>query len=148
MVDRFDVGIDDLWSAFTNPRRLAGWFGEVDGDLRPGGEFRARIALSGERRGVVDACEPPHRLVVTIRDPDPQPGQPGQTVIEAELIADGVQSKLAWEESGMPIDLLPAYGTGIQIHFERLADYISGLELGDVEARWAELFPAYEALAP
>ena len=43
-------------------------------------------------------------------------------------------------------DRFPAYGGGIQIHVEHLADYISGRELHNVEARWNELFAAYEAL--
>jgi hypothetical protein len=47
---------------------------------------------------------------------------------------------------GMPVNLLPAYGAGIQIHVEHLADYIGGRELRNVEARWNELFAAYEAL--
>src|ERR1022692_3308508 len=34
MQDRFDTDIDDLWSALTDPRRLARWMGEVEGDLR------------------------------------------------------------------------------------------------------------------
>jgi uncharacterized protein YndB with AHSA1/START domain len=144
--DRLETGIDDLWGALTDPDRLVHWFGEVDGELAPGGEFRVRIALSGERRGQVEACEPPQRLLVTMHDPDRQPGQPEQTVIEARLIAEGAQTRLVWEERGLPVNLLPAYGAGIQIHVEHLADYIGGRELRDVEARWNELFPAYEAL--
>ncbi len=31
MEDRFDTDIDNLWSALTDPRRLAGWLGEVEG---------------------------------------------------------------------------------------------------------------------
>ena len=146
MEDRLDTGIDDLWGALTNPDRLIHWFGEVDGELSQGGEFRVRIAVAGERRGQVEACEPPQRLLLTMRDPDPQPGQPEQTVIEAQLIAEGAQTRLIWEERGMPVNLLPAYGAGIQIHVEHLADYISGRELRNVEGRWNELFPAYEAL--
>ena len=146
MEDRYDTDIDDLWLAFTDPRRLARWFGEVEGELSEGGEFRVRIALAGERTGLVEACEPPQRLLLRMRDPDPQPGQPEQTVIEARLIAEGVRTRLVWEERGMPVNLLPAYGAGIQIHVEHLADYISGRELRNVEARWNELFPAYEAL--
>jgi uncharacterized protein YndB with AHSA1/START domain len=34
MEDRFDTGIDDLWSALTDPRRLVRWIGDVEGDLR------------------------------------------------------------------------------------------------------------------
>jgi uncharacterized protein YndB with AHSA1/START domain len=146
MEDRLDTGIDDLWGALTDPDRLARWFGEVEGELSPGGEFRVRIDLAGERRGQVEACEPPQRLLVTMRDPDPQPGQPEQTVIEAQLIAEGAQTRLVWEERGMPVNLLPAYGAGVQIHVEHLADYLSGRELRHAEARWNELFPAYEAL--
>jgi uncharacterized protein YndB with AHSA1/START domain len=146
MEGRFDTGVDDLWAALTDPDRLAHWFGEVEGELARGGEFRVRIALAGDRTGYVEACEPLRRLLLTMRDPKPQPGQPEQTVIEAELIAEGVQTRLVWEERGMPVNLLPAYGAGIQIHVEHLADYISGRDLRNVEIRWNELFPAYEAL--
>ena len=143
--DRLDTAIDDLWGALTDPDRLAHWFGQVEGELSQGGEFRVRIALAGERTGRVEACEPPRRLLLTMRDPDPQPGQPGQTVIEAQLTAEGAQTRLVWEERGMPVNLLPAYGAGIQIHVEHLADYLGGRELADAEARWNELFAAYEA---
>jgi uncharacterized protein YndB with AHSA1/START domain len=81
--DRLDAGIDDLWGALTDPARLARWFGEVEGELSQGGEFHVRIALGGPRTGQVEACEPPRRLLLTMRDPEPQPGQPEQTVIEA-----------------------------------------------------------------
>ena len=146
MEDRLGAGIDDVWRALTDPDRLAHWYGEVEGELSQGGEFRVRIALSGERIGRVEACEPPRRLLLAMRDPDPQPGQPGQTVIEVQLIAEGARTRLVWETRGMPVNLLPAYGAGIQIHVEHLADYINGREFRNVEARWAELFPAYEAL--
>jgi uncharacterized protein YndB with AHSA1/START domain len=146
MEDRLDTGIDDLWRALTDPDRLAQWYGDVEGDLSEKGEFRVRIALAGERIGHVGACEPPQRLLLTMHDPDPQPGQPEQTLIEAQLTAEGSQTRLVWEERGMPVNLLPAYGAGIQIHVEHLADYIGGRELRSVEARWNELFPAYEAL--
>jgi uncharacterized protein YndB with AHSA1/START domain len=146
MEDRLDAGIDDLWGAVTDPGRLAHWYGEVEGELSHGGEFRVRIALAGERRGRVEACEPPRRLLLTMHDPDPQPGQPEQTVLEAQLVAEGAQTRLVWEERGIPVNLLPAYGAGIQIHVEHLADYLGGREPRNVEARWNELFPAYEAL--
>ncbi|WP_344151009.1 SRPBCC domain-containing protein [Nocardioides koreensis] len=38
--------MDDLWSALTDPSRLARWLGEVEGDLRPGGELRAHDIAS------------------------------------------------------------------------------------------------------
>src|SRR5438045_4793474 len=68
--DRYDTDIDDLWSAITDPDRLARWFGEVDGELSLGGEFRVHIADAGERTGQVEACDAPQRLFVTTRETD------------------------------------------------------------------------------
>jgi uncharacterized protein YndB with AHSA1/START domain len=49
---RFDADIGTLWSALTDPRRLLQWLGEVEGDLRPDGEFRARyFARDGKAPG-------------------------------------------------------------------------------------------------
>jgi uncharacterized protein YndB with AHSA1/START domain len=142
--DRFDTGIDDLWSALTDPRRLARWLGEVEGDQRLGGEFRARFFASGwEGTGRVEACEPPRRLLLLTR----QPGQAGEHFIEVTLTADGDQTILVWEERGMPLDQLAAYGAGIQVHVEDLAAYFAGRERCDAGARWTELFPAYQVLA-
>ncbi len=142
--DRFDTDIDDLWSALTDPRRLARWMGEVEGDLRLGGEFRARFFASGwEGTGRVEACEPPRRLLVLTK----QPGQRDEQVIEATLTADGDQTILVWEGRGMPLDQLAAYGAGIQVHVEDLAAYLAGRERCDADARWNELLPAYQDLA-
>ena len=148
MEERFATDIEDIWSALTDPERLAHWIGEVEGDLRPDGEFRARWVSSGwEGTGRIEACEPPLRLVLTMRDADPQPGQPDETVIEVMLAADGDQTVLVVDERGLPMDLLAAYGAGVQIHVEDLAAHIAGREHGDTEARWGELLPAYQALA-
>lgn len=145
MKDRFDTGIDDLWEALTRSSRLACWYGQVEADLSEGSEFQVRIDLAGERTGRVDVWEPPRHLVLAMRDPDPQPGQPEETVIDARFSAEDACTLLVWEERGMPVAMLPAYGAGIQIHIDHLADYISGRELSDAKARWSELFPAYEA---
>ena len=142
--DRFDTDIDDLWSALTDPRRLARWLGEVEGDLRLGGEFRARFFASGwEGTGRVEACEPPRHLLVLTKDPD----VPYELVIEATLTADGGQTILILEERGMPLDQLAAYGAGIQVHVEDLAAHIAGRERCDAQTRWNELMPAYQDLA-
>jgi uncharacterized protein YndB with AHSA1/START domain len=148
MEDRFEVGVEEVWSAVTDPARLAAWWGQVEGDLRVGGEFRAHIADAGDFTGHVDVCEPPHRLRVTMRDADPKPGQPEQMVTDVQLSADGDRTLLIVEERGMPVNLLAAYGAGIQIHVEHLADHLAGRDLRDTEARWGRLFPAYEPLAP
>jgi uncharacterized protein YndB with AHSA1/START domain len=141
--DRFDTGIDDLWSALTDPGRLARWIGEFDGDLRLGGEFRARYFDGWEGTGRVEACEPPRRLLVLTR----HVRQVEEHTVEATLTADGDHTILVLEQRGMPVNLLAEYGAGIQVHIEDLAAHIAGRERCDVEARWGELLPAYEALA-
>jgi hypothetical protein len=143
MQDRYDTDIGDLWSALTDPSRLARWLGEVEGDLRPGGEFRARFFDGWEGTGRVEACEPPGRLLVVTK----HHRQPDEQVIEAMLAADGDQTILVWEERGIPLNLLAAYGSGIQVHVEDLAAHIAGRERCDGEARWNELMPAYQDLA-
>lgn len=152
--DRYDTDIDDLWSAITDPDRLARWFGDVDGDLSLGGEFRVRIPDAGERTGQVDACEPPQRVLVTTRETEEsyRRGQgvpPFDAVWEITLTADGDQTILVIEVKGMPLDKIAFFGAGWQIHAENLANHLAGREPNDIdtEARWSELVPAYQKLA-
>ncbi len=141
--NRFDATIDELWSALTDPLRLVRWLGDVEGDLRPGGEFRARYFASGWEGTVrVDACQPPRRLLLhtkSAEEPD--------AVIEARLTDDGEQTILTVEDRGLPLEHIAAYGAGDQIHLEDLAAYLAGGERRDARARFAVLHPAYQRLA-
>jgi uncharacterized protein YndB with AHSA1/START domain len=151
--DRFNTDIDDLWSALTDPARLARWHGQVEGDLHPGGEFRVYLEADDvESTGRVERCEPPRRLLVTTRETDDsyRKGQgvpPFDEVIEVTLTADGDQTILEIEIQGMPLDKIAFYGAGWQIHAENLAAYLAGHEPGDTEARWGEIVPPYQDLA-
>jgi uncharacterized protein YndB with AHSA1/START domain len=148
--DRYDTDIDDLWSAVTDPSRLARWFGQVEGDLHPGGDFRLSVEWDGNGR--VEACDPPRRLQVTWRESDEsfRKGRgvpPFDATIEATLTPEGNQTILVIEVRGMPLDKIAFYGAGWQIHAENLAVHIAGHERGDTEPRWDELVPAYQTLA-
>ena len=149
MADRFETGVDEVWAALTDPSRLAHWLGEVEGDLRPGGEFRAHFLASDWRgSGWIEACEPPRRLLVLTRDDDePEAEAEYQHAIEVTLTADGAATALVWEERGMPVNLLWAYGAAIQIHVEDLASHLAGRDRCDAKARFDELHPAYRDLA-
>jgi uncharacterized protein YndB with AHSA1/START domain len=143
--DRFDTDIDDLWAAITDPSRLARWLGEVEGDLRVGGEFRGQFFASGwSGSGIVEACDPPQRLRVLTRM---EPDEPYEHAIEATLTPDGDGTILVWEERGMPLDLVAEYGAGIQVHVEDLAAYLAGRGRVDAKARWEALLPPYQDLA-
>ena len=139
--DRYDTDIDDLWSALTDPDRLARWMGIFEGDLRLGGEYRARYFAGGwEGTGRVEVCEAPQRLrVVGTED-----GHTNGHVTEITLRADGDQTILVLEGRGMPADMVAAYGAGIQVHVEDLAAYVAGGERCDSDARMEVLYPAYQ----
>ena len=151
--DRYDTDIDDLWSALTDPARLARWHGQVEGDLRLGGEFRLYLEADDlEATGRVEACEPPRRLLVTTRETDEsylrgKGVPPFDESLEATLTPDGDQTILVIEVKGMPLDKVAFYGAGWQIHAENLAAYIAGRKRGDTEARWNDLVPPYQDLA-
>jgi uncharacterized protein YndB with AHSA1/START domain len=142
--DRFDTDIDDLWSALTDPVRLARWYGEVEGDLHVGGQYRARLFASGwEGVGRIEACEPPRRFVVVSKDPD----EPAESTTEVTLTADGDQTILVTEHRGVPQNLIAEYGAGNQIHVEDLGEYLAGRGRVDARSRFDQLIPAYRALA-
>jgi uncharacterized protein YndB with AHSA1/START domain len=151
--DRYDTDIDDLWSAIIDPERIARWYGRVEGDLRPGGEFRLYVVDGdSDHIGRVEVCEPPRRLLATTRETDEsyERGQgvpPFDETLEATLTAEGDQTVLVIEVRGIPLDAVAYYGAGWQIHAENLAAYLAGRDLSDAEQRWAELVPPYQDLA-
>ncbi|HET7130430.1 MAG TPA: SRPBCC family protein [Gaiellaceae bacterium] len=149
----YDTDIDDLWSAITDPDRLARWHARVEGDLRPNGEFRMYLEADDiESTGRIEACDSPRSLLVTTRETDDS-YRKGQGVpsfdktIGATLTADGDQTVLVVEVRGLPLDRIAFFAAGWQIHAENLAAYIAGRGPGDVEARWGELVPRYQELA-
>jgi uncharacterized protein YndB with AHSA1/START domain len=146
MEDRLDTNIGDLWSALTEPDRLSCWLAEIDGELQAGGEFRMRyLASQWEGTGRVKACQPPHRLLVLTKAVGQRDEDGG--VIEVTLTADGDRTVLVLEQQVLRVDLIAAFGAGIQVELEDLAAYIAGHGRCDSDARMGELIPAYEDLA-
>jgi uncharacterized protein YndB with AHSA1/START domain len=141
--DFYDTDIDDLWSALTEPDRLAHWLATVEGDLRIGGRINARFTSTFTGPGRIDVCEAPRRLQVTF-----DPGTSEETVMEANLAPVGDRTRLIIEERGLPLEDIPGHGAGWQAHIEDLAAYLGGGETADVwPNRWEELIPAYQAIA-
>ena len=140
--DRFDTDVDRVWSALTDPERLARWLGEFKGDLRRAGRFHARFFASDwHGTGRVEVCDPPRHLLVLMTET----GGTQQDATEVTLSAEGEQTVLIVEQRGLPRDELAAYGAGLQVHVEDLAAHLVGRERCDAPARWKELFPHYQA---
>jgi uncharacterized protein YndB with AHSA1/START domain len=143
MEDVYRTDIEDLWSALTEPHRLARWIADVQGALQVGGEIRATFTSGWDGPGRVDACDRPHFLQVTFL-----PGQQEETVLDAHLIAESDRlTRLVVEERGLLLDELAAHGAGWQAHVEDLREYLAGHSRLDLPKRWAELSPAYQDLA-
>jgi uncharacterized protein YndB with AHSA1/START domain len=140
MVDIFDCEPAELWSALTDPERLARWVAEVDGDLRVGGLVSAVFTSGWAGTLRVEACDAPRRLLV-ISDPGPD-----ETVIEALIEPDGPRSRLTIEERGHAAGELAVHGAGWQAHVEDLGHHLAGREPSDWSARWRELAPLYEGM--
>lgn len=140
--DRLDAAIEEVWSALTDPSRLAQWYGDVEGDLRAGGEFRAHVHASGwEGTGRITECEPLHRFATVSQEA----GQP-EARHTVTLTPDGDGTVIVYENLTVPVDLLWAYGVGEQIHVEDLSEHLAGRERNP-ESRWDELEPAYRGIA-
>ncbi|WP_382304451.1 SRPBCC domain-containing protein [Herbiconiux sp. UC225_62] len=139
--DVYATDIADLWSAITEPRRLARWIGTVEGDLRLGGRFDAEFTSGWQGSGVVEICDAPRLLRVRTQRPGGEP-----TVMEAQLSEEGDATRLVIEERGLPLADYADHGAGWQAHIEDLGAHIEGEEPGDWEQRWRELSTAYFAL--
>jgi uncharacterized protein YndB with AHSA1/START domain len=142
--ERFDADIDEVWSALTEPKRLARWYGNIEGELCVGGAYRAHLHSSGwEGTGRVEECEPPRRFLVVSKGLS----EANEVSTELRLTVAGDQTELVVEKRGLPLDLLWAYGAGNQIHVEDLGAHIAGRERADAKTRFDELAPAYTDLA-
>jgi uncharacterized protein YndB with AHSA1/START domain len=138
--DVYDTDIADLWSAITEPHRLARWIATVEGELKVGGIVQTHFTSTWEGPGRIDVCDAPNHLVVTM-----EPGTDDEAVIEAVLTAEGERTRLVVEERGLPLDVLYKHGAGWQAHVEDLGRYLAGGQSA-WKSRWQELTPAYQSL--
>jgi uncharacterized protein YndB with AHSA1/START domain len=129
-----------LWSACTDPDRVARWLGEVTGDRTPGGELRLTMSPPDQDVAVlrVESCDEPHRLSVGWS----WPGEPDSRV-ELTLEADGDSTLLTLEHSLLTEATAVQYGFGWEDFLNRLHELIAGREPSVVA--WSE---AQEFLEP
>ena len=139
MESRYPTDPTDLWSAVTDPQRLARWVAEVEGDLHEGGRLTARFTSGWEGAGRVLECSAPHLLRVEMDG-----GEGDRTEITATLTPDGDHTVLVIEESGIALREGLAHGAGWQAHVHDLGAHLEGRAAGDWSAQWAELFPGYQ----
>ena len=139
---RIENDRDDVWSALSEPQRLASWYGKVEGDLHVGGSFTAFVfASEWAGRGRIDACVPQRRLEVTVWEEES-----AKHILAVELSDDAGLTDLALEVRGLPLEVVWAYGVGWQVHLEDLGAHLSKDGSMNLPTRWDELEPLYRAM--
>jgi uncharacterized protein YndB with AHSA1/START domain len=110
----------DLWSAITEPERIARWFAPVSGQLSVGGAFQ----LEGNAGGRVLACEPPSSFRTTFGD--------ASSVVSVTLTAVGAGETELRLDHSVPLAMAGSVagalfaGPGWDEAFLRLTRHLAG----------------------
>ncbi|WP_104168294.1 SRPBCC domain-containing protein [Arthrobacter sp. SX1312] len=120
----FAAPIADVWAACTEPQRMERWIGTWSGDPAAG-EVVFRMTAEGddvpEEVYLVEACEPPRRLVVRSRD-------------SAPFSADGSGPRVTWQHT---LELTEAAGSTTLTFTQAVPDGPVGAALaGNVGPGW------------
>lgn len=123
----YDLPVEEVWAAVTDPERLDLWFGRWTGDPASG---TVSLVMTAEgdvppEQVAVDACEPPHRLAVTVPGPD------GPWPLELTLEPSGAGTALRLvHHLAEPYDA-GSTGPGWQYYLDRLGAVLAGTRLPD-----------------
>lgn len=126
----------DLWSALTEPDRLARWMDPVDGDFRTGGEVVVHFD-DGDARFAIDTCEAPTLLAVRWRGER-------DTVLRASVFdLGGDRARLTLVHERLSEPQAPEYAAGWHWHLAVLEGLLTGREA--TPPAWDELAGHYAA---
>ncbi|WP_172123126.1 MULTISPECIES: SRPBCC family protein [unclassified Devosia] len=93
----YDRPVETVWSAITEPERLADWMGAAYVEPHVGGRFELMVGGPHPMTGIVCAWEPPHLLEFSWSNthaPD--------SVVRYELSREGNGTRLIFTHRGMP----------------------------------------------
>ena len=98
-----DRNPDDLFSYFTEPKKLELWMAaSANIDLRPGGQLRIVARRGQVVLGTILELAPPDRLVVSWGWEGNDKVPPGSTRVEIELTPEGNGTRVSLRHSGLP----------------------------------------------
>jgi len=139
-VRTYPVPVEDVWSALTEPDRLARWIGTISGDPTTGQvEFLMTEEGATPEKVPIVECVPPTRLVVDL----PSPG--GLWRVSATLTAsDGVTTLVFTQRLAEP-DPVGDIGPGWQYYLDRLGAVIAGQDVPD---NWDDYYPSLSDAYP
>lgn len=110
LAQRYPSPIDDVWSAVTDPARIARWFLPVSGELRLGGRYQTE----GNAGGEILECDPPADDRARYRVTWEFGG--GMSWLEVRLTGDGDATLFELEhvarEADVPEEMWETFGPG------------------------------------
>ncbi len=124
---------ETIWSYWTDPDRLAEWWGgEAEVALVPGGLLRVVMESGPVMRGTFVELDPPRRLVFTFgwEQNEGQPLAPGSTRVEVTITPDGDDAVVELRHFEMPTTHAADHEKGWR-HFlgERLPAAVASAEV-------------------
>jgi uncharacterized protein YndB with AHSA1/START domain len=139
-VRSYDASIEEVWSAVTEPERMARWFGGWSGDPATG-QVQFEMPMkdgSQTEAATIDVCEPPTALAVTIATPD------GPWPLNLTLTAEGDRTVLRFTHRlNEPYDA-SGVGPGWQYYLDRLGAVLAGEPVpDDFDAYYPRLADSY-----
>ncbi|GAC00429.1 hypothetical protein GONAM_15_01380 [Gordonia namibiensis NBRC 108229] len=142
----FTAPVAAVWAAITEPARLERWVGTWDGDPTDGFvDFRMTAEgedAAPEQMSILE-CEPPNRLVVESKSPDPEGGPDDVWRLELDLSeADGTTT-LTFAQGLPRPEMAENVGPGWEYYLDRLVAAESGSGVDAVD--WDAYYPALSA---
>jgi uncharacterized protein YndB with AHSA1/START domain len=135
--------IEAVWSALTEPDRLARWMGRYDGERHAGGRGTFTMTHEpgepvGQPTQIVE-CDPPRRLVVEL-------GDQGDFRLEVDLLADDGGTELVFRQRFAPDVEVVEYAGGWHWYLDHLdAELGGGAPPAPWDEFWAEIGPGYRS---
>ncbi len=132
---RYDAPPSEVWSALTDPERLARWLFRATLEPRPGGTLTFHLGEYGDGSGTVVAWDEPHlleyRWVETPAVAAEHAGAAETWWIRFRLRSDGDSTVLTFEHLS-PDPRRPQFAAGWHWYLDRLARVVSGDPPADV----------------
>jgi uncharacterized protein YndB with AHSA1/START domain len=113
----FRAPLADVWASISDPARTARWFGPWEGDAAPGNTIK--VQMVHEEGGpwmdmVIDACEPPRRLVISSVDEN------GSWHLEMELTESAGLTELRFTQHLTTTEGVGEIGPGWEYYLDAL----------------------------
>jgi uncharacterized protein YndB with AHSA1/START domain len=135
----YATNVDDLWSACTEPERLARWFADVSGDFNVGGKAFIDFRDGDHTEISIRRCEPPHVLEL-----DWAFGDDAMSVLAVELTAsDDGGTLLVLDHRALPTSSATGYAAGWHAYLDLLEACIADREIGTWQQRFNEVVDEY-----